>query len=103
MTDEENIRKVLAKYCVLFDSQKWDELGLVFAQDATLSTRRGRVNGRGAIVEDLKGALPNSHGILFTSNEIITVEGDSAHVTSDFLGVDRNEVLVIRSYERQSP
>lgn len=97
-TEEEGIRKALAKYCVIFGEQNWEELGSMSMEDATLSSRRGEVCGRGAIVEDLKGALDDFHGVLLTSNEIITVDGDSAQMISDFLGVDKNKVLAIGRY-----
>jgi len=99
VTDEEGVRKTLARYCVLFDEQKWDELGSIFTENATLISRRGEVSGRNAVVEDLKGALDDFRGVLFTSNEIITVEGDKARMRSDFLGVDQNEVLAFGSYD----
>jgi hypothetical protein len=31
MSDEDGIRRTIAKYCQLFDSKKWDELAEIFA------------------------------------------------------------------------
>jgi len=99
MTDEEDIRKALARYCRLFDTKEWGDLDSIFIDDATLTSRRGTVAGRSAVVEDLKGALQGFNGTLFTSNEIITVTGETAQMTSDFLGVDNNAILAFGTYD----
>ena len=74
MSDEDGIRKTIANYCRLFDSHQWDELGKIFTEDASVTSRRGTVTGRAEVIRDLKGALGEDyHGTLFTSNTVITV------------------------------
>ena len=99
MTDEEGIRKTLARYCRLFDANDWNELGSIFTAEASLTSRRGTVVGRTAVIEDLKGALAGYSGTLFTSNEVITETGKTAHMVSDFLSVDDNKILAFGTYE----
>jgi len=41
MSDEDGIRRTIANYCRLFDSKQWDELGKIFAKDASVTSRRG--------------------------------------------------------------
>ena len=41
MSDEDGIRRTIANYCRLFDSKQWDELGKIFAEDASVTSRRG--------------------------------------------------------------
>ena len=41
MSDEDGIRRTIAKYCQLFDSKKWDELAEIFAEDSSVTSRRG--------------------------------------------------------------
>ena len=35
MSDEDGIRRTIAKYCQLFDSKKWDELAEAFGGPGT--------------------------------------------------------------------
>jgi hypothetical protein len=46
MSDEDGIRRTIAKYCQLFDSKKWDELAEIFAEDSSVTSRRGTFQGR---------------------------------------------------------
>jgi SnoaL-like domain len=99
MSDEDGIRKTIANYCRLFDSQQWDELGKIFTEDASLTSRRGTVTGRAEVIRDLKGALGESyHGTLFASNTVITVDGSAARADSDFLGVEDNKIIAVGTY-----
>jgi hypothetical protein len=99
MSDEDGIRRTIASYCRLFDSKQWYELGKIFTEDATVTSRRGTVNGRAEVIRDLKGALGEDyHGTLFTSNIVITVDGGTARADSDFLGVEDNKILAVGTY-----
>jgi hypothetical protein len=99
MSDEEGIRRTLAQYCQLFDSKKWDELAMIFAEDASVTSRRGTFKGRAEVTRDLRGALKDDyHGTLFTSNTLITVSGDKATAVSDFLAVEDARILAVGTY-----
>jgi hypothetical protein len=99
MSDEDAIRRTIASYCRLFDSKQWDELGKIFTEDATLTSRRGTVTGREEVIRDLKGAPGEDyHGTLFTANTVITGDGGTARADSDFLGVEDNKILAVGTY-----
>jgi len=98
MTDAEGIRRALDSYDTLFDAKQWAGLALIFTADASLTTRRGTVIGRDAVIETLKWVLLGYNGPLWTSNELITVAGETAQVESDFLGVDNNKILASGNY-----
>lgn len=99
MSAEEGIRRTLANYCRLFDSKQWDALGDLFAEHATITSRRGTFRGRAEVARDLKGALTDDyHGTLFTSNSLIAVDGDTATAFSDFLAVEDTKILAIGTY-----
>jgi hypothetical protein len=99
MSDEDGIRRTIANYCRLFDSKHWHELGKIFTEDATLTSRRGTVKGRAQVIRDLKAALGDDyHGTLFTTNIVITVDGGAARADSDFLGVEDNKILAVGTY-----
>jgi hypothetical protein len=70
---------------VPFDARKWAELGWVFTETAALILIRGEVFGRYAFVGNLKGMPDDFHGVLSTSNELITVDENKTQTTSDFL------------------
>jgi hypothetical protein len=99
MTDEDGIRRTLARYCQLFDSKQWDELATIFSEDASVTSRRGTFKGRAAVIRDLKSAMTDDyHGTLFASNVLITVDGNSATAASDFLEVQDRSILAIGTY-----
>jgi hypothetical protein len=69
MSDEDGIRRTIAKYCQLFDSKKWDELAEIFAEDSSVTSRRGTLQGRVNVIRDLRSAMTGDyHGTLFTAN-----------------------------------
>jgi len=99
MSDEEGIRRTLARYCQLFDSKQWDELAKIFAEGASVTSRRGTFKGREDVIRDLRSAIKDDyHGTLFTSNVLITVRGDTATAVSDFLGVEDARILIVGTY-----
>ena len=100
MSAEDGIRRTLASYCQLFDSKKWDELARIFAEDASLTSRRGTFKGREAVIHDLQHAMTDDYsGTLFTSNSVIEVDGDTACVVSDFLGVEGKKIVAVGTYK----
>ena len=99
MTNEDGIRRTLARYCQLFNSKQWDELGTIFSEDASVTSRRGTFKGRAAVIRDLKGAMTNDYrGTLFATNFVITVDGEAATAVSDFLAVQGKEILEVGTY-----
>jgi hypothetical protein len=99
MSDEDGIRRTIANYCRLFDAKQWDELGKIFTEDASVTSRRGTFTGRVDVIRDLKSAMTEEyHGTLFMSNTVITVDAGTARAVSDFLEVEDNKILAVGTY-----
>jgi len=99
MSDEDNIRRTLARYTRLFDSKQWDELATIFTKDASIVSRRGTFTGRAEVIRDLQHAMtPEYHGMLFASNVLISVDGDTATAISDFLEIEHGEIVATGTY-----
>ena len=99
MSDEDGIRRTIAKYCQLFDSKKWDELAGIFAEDSSVTSHRGTFRGRANVIRDLQSAMTGDyHGTLLTANAWIMVEGDTASAVSDFLEVEDSRIVATGTY-----
>ena len=99
MSDEDGIRRAVASYSRLFDSKQWDELGKIFTEDASVSSRRGTFTGRAEVIRDLSSAMTaDYHWTLFISNTVITTDGDAATADSDFMEVEDNKILAVGTY-----
>jgi ketosteroid isomerase-like protein len=99
MSDEDGIRRTIAQYCHFFDAKRWDELAKVFAEDASVASRRGTFRGRANVIRDLQNAMTDDyHGTLFTANSLITVEGNAASAVSDFMEVEDTNILATGTY-----
>ncbi|MGH2366439.1 MAG: nuclear transport factor 2 family protein [Chloroflexota bacterium] len=88
MTDEEGIRRTLARYCQLLDGRRFHEWSQLFVEDATWNGNRTRT----AIFESIsKGALaahPELRRKHVCTDIVISVEGAAAHAESDFIMYD---------------
>ena len=90
--DKWEIAETLARYCFAVDFWNWDELDLVFAENAeahyemeALGIPSVHLKGRAAIVAWLKASVPNlgpsipRHAI---TNHIVDIAGDTARTRS---------------------
>lgn len=84
--DERRIRRVLAEYCQLCDDGEFDQLAARFAPDGTFQFGRRTVEGHSALVRWFEETQsPDQRGKHITSNAVIDLAGDVAHVSSDFV------------------
>lgn len=85
MTDEEEIRALLARFCHLLDDRRFDEWSELFLEDAISGTKVGRP----AIIDSiLAGQLANNPEMSrkhMNTNIVINVQGDVADVLSDIV------------------
>lgn len=86
--DEEQIRRTLAEYCQHLDNRRFEEYAGTFTEGGVLDTH----NGRAAILAWIKeGALatrPELRRKHATTNLVIDISSDTAHVQSDCVMFD---------------
>jgi ketosteroid isomerase-like protein len=89
MTDEDQIRNTLARFCQTLDDRRFKDWSDTFTEDGVF----GRSTGRAAILSMIeKGELatmPELRRKHTVTNSIITVQGDTADAVSDLAMYDR--------------
>jgi hypothetical protein len=84
--DELLIRQTIARFCLLIDDGRFDDLASWFTNDATLVVRGSAVVGRDAIRDwFIASNPPHRRGKHLTTNIVVDVLGDHAHGEADFL------------------
>jgi 3-phenylpropionate/cinnamic acid dioxygenase small subunit len=87
LTDELEIRRVLALYCHRCDDGDFDALLDLFASDGEFVYGARACRGRGelrAFFDEMQGT-PAQRGKHLTLNSVLEIEGDRAMAVSDFL------------------
>lgn len=88
MSDELEIRNTSARFCQYLDGRRFDEWSQLFTPDADF---QGTIGREQILAEMLKGGLARRPELFRqhnTSNLIIELSGDEAHVESDLLIVE---------------
>jgi hypothetical protein len=84
--DELLIRQTLARFCLLIDDGRFDDLVSWFTSDATLVVRESAIVGRDAIRDWFVASNPpHRRGKHLTTNIVVDVVGDHADGAADFL------------------
>jgi SnoaL-like domain len=84
--DEVLIRQTLARFCLLIDDGRFDELTEWFTADGTVIVRGASFVGRDAIRNWLSASNPpDKRGKHLTTNIVVDVDGDHADCAADFL------------------
>ena len=85
LDDERAIRRLMARYCHTVDDGAWEEVAVLWADDAELALRGETAIGPAAIVKLIASRqTPELRGLHVIANAIIDVEGDTARAVSDF-------------------
>ncbi len=92
LEEKDAIREVLARYCFALDGGKFVEMAALFSEDGTWHTFFGKATGRAAIAEFAAGLRahrpgPTPRAIHHVTNVVITLDGDSAKVRSNWTTV----------------
>jgi 3-phenylpropionate/cinnamic acid dioxygenase small subunit len=89
MTDADEIRNTLARFCQCLDDRRFEEFSQTFTEDGSFNDRVGRAT----ILKWIQGAelatrpeLKRKHTVV---NSIITVQGDRAEAISDLVMFDQ--------------
>jgi hypothetical protein len=101
MSDADDLRNLLGRYCELMDAADWPSVGTLFA-DAELVAENGAVVATGAdAVQNLyergtklyDGSPRTRH---VTANSIIEIDGDAAQVRSSYVVFQGTDVLPLQ-------
>ena len=91
LEDKDAIREVLAQYCFALDGGRFEDMAACFTEDGTWHTAFGKATGRKAIAEFAAGLrahrTENPRAIHHVTNVVITLDGDSAKVRSNWTTV----------------
>jgi 3-phenylpropionate/cinnamic acid dioxygenase small subunit len=88
---EEDIRRTLARYCMLCDDGRFDDFAELFAENAILYAMGHTIEGRDAIRDFMEKSFgPDQRGKQASFNPLIEVDGwgGTAKAWSDFMFVD---------------
>ncbi len=88
MSDEEHIRRLLARFVQLRDDKRFAEWSELFTRDGSFSYGSVHLEGRRAINDHVAELLADDSGKHQCFNSVIEVSGDSASVSSDFVKID---------------
>jgi uncharacterized protein (TIGR02246 family) len=87
MSDKDEIRELLARYCYALDSGRFEEMAALFTPDGVWETAFGTGSGRDGIVAQAKSIAtePRPQRIHLTTNIVIDLGGDAATARSNWV------------------
>lgn len=91
LDDKDAIREVMARYCFALDDGRFADMAALFTEDGTWHTFFGKATGRQAIADFAAGLrahrAENPRAIHHVTNIVITLDGDTARVRSNWTTV----------------
>ena len=91
LEEKDAIREVMARYCFALDDGRFPDMAALFTEDGTWQTFFGKATGRKAIAEFAAGLrahrTDNPRAIHHVTNIVITLDGDTAKVRSNWTTV----------------
>jgi uncharacterized protein (TIGR02246 family) len=91
LEEKDAIREVMARYCFALDDGRFADMAALFTEDGTWQTFFGKATGRQAIAEFAAGLrahrTENPRAIHHVTNIVITLDGDTAKVRSNWTTV----------------
>jgi 3-phenylpropionate/cinnamic acid dioxygenase small subunit len=87
MSDKDEIRELLARYCFALDAERFDEMAALFTADGVWETAFGTGTGRAGIIAQARriamGERPRR--VHLTTNIVIDITGDTATAQSNWV------------------
>ena len=94
LEEKDAIREVMARYCFALDDGRFADMAALFTEDGTWQTFFGKATGRKAIAEFAAGLrahrAENPRAIHHVTNIVITLDGDTAKVRSNWTTVQNS-------------
>ena len=87
MSEKDEIRELLSRYCFALDEERFDDMAALFTEDGVWETAFGTGTGRAGIAAQARSiSTPNrSRRVHLTTNIVIDFDGDTAQVRSNWL------------------
>ena len=86
MSDKDEIRELLARYCFALDADRFEDMAALFTADGVWETAFGTGTGRAGIVAQAESIAtgPRPRRVHLTTNIVIDLEGDTATAQSNW-------------------
>lgn len=84
MSDKEEIRELLARYCFALDADRFEDMAALFTTDGIWETAFGTGTGRDGIVAQARSIAtgPRPRRVHLTTNVVIQLEADGEAATA---------------------
>jgi uncharacterized protein (TIGR02246 family) len=90
MSDKDEIRELLARYCFALDADQFEEMAALFTPDGVWETAFGTGTGRAGIVAQARSIAtgPRPRRVHLTTNIVIDLDGDTATARSNWTVIE---------------
>jgi uncharacterized protein (TIGR02246 family) len=86
MSDKDEIRELLARYCFALDADRFEDMAALFTPDGVWQTAFGTGSGQAGIVAQARSIAtgPRPRRVHLTTNIVIDLDGETATARSNW-------------------